>query len=325
MSAKRPPKPSAPSADKGQLHPRNRHQGRYDFPALIKTSPELAAFVIINPYGKESIDFANPAAVKVFNRALLRQFYGIAHWDIPADYLCPPIPGRADYLHYLADLLASDNAGEIPRGAAVRALDIGVGANCIYPLLGNREYGWHFLGGDIAPQAIASAKAIVQSNPGLSEQIELRLQPDADRVLSGLLAPEERFELTLCNPPFHASADEATSGSKRKWRNLGKLDPKRKLPVLNFGGQAAELWCPGGEAAFVARLIRESTDHREQVLWFSTLISKSANLPGVYATLKKVGALETRTVEMSQGQKQSRFVAWTFHDAEQRRRWLQQR
>ncbi|KIP97839.1 MULTISPECIES: 23S rRNA (adenine(1618)-N(6))-methyltransferase RlmF [Pseudomonas] len=325
MSAKRPPKPSAPSADKGQLHPRNRHQGRYDFPALIKTSPELAAFVIINPYGKESIDFANPAAVKVFNRALLRQFYGITHWDIPADYLCPPIPGRADYLHYLADLLATDNTGEIPRGATIRALDIGVGANCIYPLLGNREYGWHFLGADIASQAIASAKAIVQSNQGLSEQIDLRLQPDAGHVFSGLLKPEERFELTLCNPPFHASADEAASGSKRKWRNLGKLDPKRKLPVLNFGGQAAELWCPGGEAAFVARLIRESADHREQVLWFSTLISKSGNLPGVYATLKKVGAVETRTVEMSQGQKQSRFVAWTFHDAEQRRRWLQAR
>lgn len=325
MPAKRPPKSPASPSDKGQLHPRNRHQGRYDFPALIKASPELAAFVIINPYGNQSIDFANPAAVKVFNRALLMQFYGIAHWDIPADYLCPPIPGRADYLHYLADLLADDNGGEIPRGRSVRALDVGVGANCIYPLLGNREYGWRFLGADIAPQAIASAQTIVKANPGLGEQIELRLQPDAGHVFKGLLRPDERFELTLCNPPFHASADEATSGSKRKWRNLGKLDPKRKLPVLNFGGQAAELWCPGGEAAFVARLIRESAEHREQVLWFSTLISKSGNLPGVYTTLKNVGVVQSRTVEMSQGQKQSRFVAWTFHTAEQRQRWLSTR
>ena len=325
MPAKRPPKSPASPSDKGQLHPRNRHQGRYDFPALIKASPELAAFVIINPYGNQSIDFANPAAVKVFNRALLKQFYGIAHWDIPADYLCPPIPGRADYLHYLADLLGADNAGVIPQGTAVRALDVGVGANCIYPLLGNREYGWRFLGTDIAPQAIASAQTIVKANPGLGEQIELRLQLDAGHVFKGLLRPDERFELTLCNPPFHASADEATSGSKRKWRNLGKLDPKRKLPVLNFGGQAAELWCPGGEAAFVARLIRESAEHREQVLWFSTLISKSGNLPGVYTTLKNVGVVQTRTVEMSQGQKQSRFVAWTFLTAEQRQRWLSTR
>lgn len=325
MPAKRPPKSPASPSDKGQLHPRNRHQGRYDFPALIKASPELAAFVIINPYGNQSIDFANPAAVKVFNRALLKQFYGIAHWDIPADYLCPPIPGRADYLHYLADLLGADNAGVIPQGTAVRALDVGVGANCIYPLLGNREYGWRFLGTDIAPQAIASAQTIVKANPGLGEQIELRLQLDAGHVFKGLLRPDERFELTLCNPPFHASADEATSGSKRKWRNLGKLDPKRKLPVLNFGGQAAELWCPGGEAAFVARLIRESAEHRKQVLWFSTLISKSGNLPGVYTALKNVGVVQSRTVEMSQGQKQSRFVAWTFLTAEQRQRWLSTR
>ena len=130
---KRPRKP-APAAvktapSKGELHPRNRHQGHYDFPALIKASPELGQFVISNPYGKPSIDFANPQAVKVFNRALLAQYYGIRHWDIPDGYLCPPIPGRADYLHNLADLLATDNAGQIPRGTAIQALDVGVGAN----------------------------------------------------------------------------------------------------------------------------------------------------------------------------------------------------
>ncbi|MDH1265124.1 23S rRNA (adenine(1618)-N(6))-methyltransferase RlmF [Pseudomonas sp. GD03944] len=324
-SSKRPPKktttPAPKTVEKGQLHPRNRHQGRYDFPALIKASPELAAFVILNPYGKESIDFANPAAVKVFNRALLKQHYGIAHWDIPADYLCPPIPGRADYLHYLADLLATDNGGSMPRGAQVRALDIGVGANCIYPLLGHREYGWQFLGSDIATSALASARAIVQSNPGLGEAIELRQQTDSAHILKDLLGADERFEVTLCNPPFHASADEAASGSKRKWRNLGKQDPKRKLPVLNFGGQAAELWCKGGEAAFVGRLVKESADHAQQVLWFSTLVSKAGNLPGIYAALKQVNARDVRTVDMAQGQKQSRFVAWTFLDPEARAQW----
>ncbi len=322
----KPPQPPSPPAqtDKGQLHPRNRHQGRYDFAALIKASPELQAFVILNPYGKPSIDFADPQAVRVFNRALLKQHYGIEHWDIPADYLCPPIPGRADYLHYLADLLAEGNAGVIPRGARVRALDIGVGANCIYPLLGQREYGWHFLGADIAREAIASAAAIVRANR-LGAAIELRQQPDAGHIFRGLLAPDERFDLTLCNPPFHASAEDATRGSTRKWRNLGKLDPRRKLPVLNFGGQAAELWCPGGEAAFVARLIGESAGFANQVLWFSTLISKASNLAGVYAALHKAGALQVRTVAMAQGQKQSRFVAWSFLDAEQRRAWAEAR
>lgn len=273
---------------KPTLHPRNRHQGRYDFPSLIKAHPDLARFTITNPHGKPSIDFANPEAVRVFNRALLKAQYGIQHWDIPTDYLCPPIPGRADYLHVAADLLAEDNAGEVPKGAQIRALDIGVGANCIYPLLGHSDYRWRFLGSDIDPVALASAKAIVQAN-GLSKGIALRQQDNPRHILAGLLQADERFDLTLCNPPFHASREEATRGSQRKWKNLGKQDPKRKLPVLNFGGQNNELWCEGGEIRFVSQLVGESVEYAHQVLWFTSLVSKASNLPGIEAALKRPG------------------------------------
>ncbi len=322
----RPPKqPQAPSApEKSPLHPRNRHPGHYDFPQLIAVSPELAAFVITNPHGKPSIDFANPAAVRVFNRALLKNLYGIQHWSIAEGYLCPPIPGRADYLHGLADLLAAENAGEIPRGPLIRVLDVGVGANCIYPLLGHSDYGWRFLGSDIDATALDCAQANVTDNQ-LQSAIELRLQTQRGQIFTGLLKDDERFDLTLCNPPFHASADEAASGSRRKWKNLGKLDPQRKLPELNFGGQNHELWCTGGEASFIKRMIRESQASASQVLWFSTLVSKSGNLPDIHKQLNKLGASTTRTVEMAQGNKQSRFVAWTFMDAEQRRHWAQTR
>lgn len=318
MSASKPPK--LPVGDAIKLHPRNRHSGRYDFPALIAGSPELAAHVILNPYGKQSIDFADPQAVRVFNRALLKQFYGIEHWDIPPGYLCPPIPGRADYVHGLADLLAEENAGEIPRGATIQALDIGTGANCIYPLIGQREYGWHFVGSDIDATALASAQTIIRANR-LDKRIELRRQPARTHIFTGLVHASERFDLTLCNPPFHASQAEANSGSQRKWRNLGKLDPKRKLPKLNFGGQAAELWCEGGEAAFVARLADESREVAQQACWFSTLVSKAANVQPLQARLGRLGAGQVRVVEMSQGQKRSRFVAWTYLDDEQRMQW----
>ncbi len=310
---------SAPS--KPTFHPRNRHQGRYDFPQLIKSSPELGQYVILNPYGKESIDFANPAAVKVFNRALLKALYGIQHWNIPEGYLCPPIPGRADYIHAIADLLAETNGGEIPRGASVRALDIGTGANCIYPLLGHSDYRWQFVGSDIDTVALASAKAIVQANK-LDKAISLRPQGNAKHILNGLLKADERFDLTLCNPPFHASLEEATRGSQRKWRALGKADPKRKLPVLNFGGQNNELWCEGGEIRFVTQLINESVAAGQQVLWFSTLVSKASNLPPIQVALKKAGAVQVRVVEMGQGQKQSRFVAWTFQTEAQQQAWF---
>ena len=319
-----PPAGSPSHAEAAPFHPRNRHQGRYDFPALINSCPELGAFVITNPYGKQSIDFANPAAVRVFNRALLQGLYGIAHWDIPEGYLCPPIPGRADYLHGLADLLASDNDSIIPRGLSIRVLDIGVGANCIYPLLGHSDYGWRFVGSDIDAGALTAANATVQANQ-LSAVIELRQQHNRGQIFAGLLADEEHFELTLCNPPFHASAEEAASGSRRKWKNLGKLDPKRKLPELNFGGQSSELWCTGGEASFVKRMIKESSAHPQQVLWFSSLISKVGNLPDIYKQLNKLGAKQVRTVEMAQGNKQSRFVAWSFLDPAEQQVWRAQR
>ncbi|MFJ2971829.1 23S rRNA (adenine(1618)-N(6))-methyltransferase RlmF [Pseudomonas fulva] len=305
---------------KPTLHPRNRHQGRYDFPSLIKAHPDLARFTLTNPHGKPSIDFANPEAVRVFNRALLKAQYGIQHWDIPANYLCPPIPGRADYLHVAADLLATDNAGQLLKGAQVRVLDIGVGANCIYPLLGHSDYRWRFLGSDIDPVALASAKAIIQAN-GLDKVIKLRQQSNPAHILSGLLKDDERFDLTLCNPPFHASREEATRGSQRKWKNLGKQDPKRKLPVLNFGGQNNELWCEGGEIRFVTQLINESAQYASQTLWFTSLVSKASNLPALEAALKKAGAAAVRVVEMGQGQKQSRMLAWSFHDDAARQAW----
>ena len=310
--------------EQSPLHPRNRHQGRYDFPQLIAAHPALQAFMISNPHGKPSIDFANPAAVRVFNQALLKSLYGIQHWEIAEGYLCPPIPGRADYLHGLADLLAGDHGGSIPRVPQLRVLDIGVGASCIYPLLGHCDYGWQFVGSDIDANALACAQRTLQANQ-LESVIELRLQTQRGQIFNSLLQPAEQFDLTLCNPPFHTSAEEAASGSRRKWKNLGKLDPQRKLPELNFGGQHHELWCTGGEASFLKRMIRESTAVADQVLWFSSLVSKSGNLPDIYKQLNKAGAGEVKTVAMAQGNKQSRFVAWTFKDATQRQLWRETR
>lgn len=303
------------------LHPRNRHQGRYDFAALCAVEPRLKAFVIRNPYGKESIDFANPAAVRIFNAALLKQLYGIQYWQLPEGYLCPPVPGRADYIHGLADLLARDNQHSIPQGSAFTVLDIGTGASCIYPLLGHHDYGWRFIGSDIDQHALACAAEILSAN-ALDGVIELRLQTDKTAFFKGIVRNHERILCTLCNPPFHSSAAEATRGSARKWRNLGKQDPTRKLPTLNFGGQSNELWCKGGELSFVRNMIRESKSYAKQVMWFTSLVSKSAHIRLLQRTLKQVGAVDVQVVDMAQGQKQSRFLAWTFHTAEQRKAWL---
>lgn len=276
------------------MHPRNRHQDRYDLKELVRVSPELKSFVQINKFGDESIDFANADAVKTLNRALLKSFYGIEYWDIPAEFLTPPIPGRADHVHSAADLFPN------PKG--LRVLDIGTGANLIYPIIGAKEYEWKMVGSDIDPKAIESAQKIIDKN---SLSIELRLQKDKNSIFNGVIAPGEKFNLTICNPPFHESLSEANAGTERKWKNLGKKPTK----TLNFGGQGAELWTPGGEKAFILRMIEESFLFKTQVSWFTSLVSKEATLPVLTKTLEKMGA-KTRIIEMSQGQKKSRLLAW---------------
>lgn len=291
---------------KNNLHPRNPHRSRYNFQQLIEVTPELAKFVYVNDYQNQTINFADPQAVKLLNQAILKSFYQVKFWDIPQGYLCPPIPGRADYLHYAADLLASSFEGKIPQGKEIRVLDVGVGANCVYPLIGQAEYGWSFVGSEIDAGAIASAQKIIERNH-LNQLISIRKQTSAQHLLKGIIAPGEFFHLTLCNPPFHASEAEAREGSQRKLKNLGL-----KKDVLNFGGQARELWCPGGEFSFVKRLIEESAEFSQQVLWFSSLISKGTNLGPLQKILSKQKVTSMRTIEMSQGQKVSRMLAWSF-------------
>lgn len=299
-----------PTLEKSGLHPRNPHRFRYDFKKLIESCPELASFVALNKYNNESIDFANPDAVKTLNRALLKHFYGITDWDIPENYLCPPIPGRADYIHYMADLLSSDNDGVIPRGEQVKVLDIGVGANCVYPIIGNREYGWRFVGTDIDPIAIESARKIVEMNSVLKGMIEIRLQPAPADIFRGIIQPDEQFDLSICNPPFHSSMEEASAATRRKITNLthGKI----AKTIQNFGGQNIELCYEGGEEAFVRRMIQQSARIPAQCKWFSTLIAKSDHLPAVYKSLEIARASDVRTIDMAQGQKVSRVVVWRF-------------
>ena len=304
---------------KAGLHPRNSHRSRYDFPALISSCPDLAPFVAFNAWGDQSVDFSDPAAVKMLNRALLAHFYGIRNWDIPAGYLCPPIPGRADYIHNVADLLADDNNGNVPRGDTVRVLDVGVGANAIYAMLGRAVYGWRFVGGEIDAKALKNAESIFAANENLAGSFTGRLQTNAHHIFEGVIETGDRFDLIVCNPPFHGSAADAAGGTRRKLRNLGHATPGK--PVLNFAGQNNELWCEGGEISFVRRMISESRNFRQQCLWFTTLVSKQDNLPLIHDLLKRSGVRAMRTLEMTQGQKISRVVAWSFYPQSEHHDW----
>ncbi len=303
------------NTEKVNFHPRNPHRFRYDFEQLTTCFPELKSFVFTNEHTIETLDFSNPEAVKALNKAILISEYGITNWDIPQNYLCPPIPGRADYIHYIADLLASSNNGIIPEGESVCGLDIGIGANCIYPIIGNVSYDWSFVGTDIDENALQNCKKIIAGNPKLIEAISLQLQTESRFIFKNIILPEDKFAFTICNPPFHSSQQEANKASERKTTNLGNKNG------LNFGGQNAELWCKGGEIGFITQMIYESVKYPLNCFWFTTLVSKKDNLRTIYRTLNKVGAIEIKTIEMAQGQKISRLVAWTFLSEQQQKDW----
>jgi 23S rRNA (adenine1618-N6)-methyltransferase len=293
------------------LHPRNLHNQGYDFPALSKGHPALAAHVKPNAHGDLSIDFTDPLAVKTLNAALLNQHYGIVGWDIPEGALCPPIPGRADYIHHMADLLGS--GFEQP---AVRLLDIGTGANGIYPLLASQIYGWQCVGSDINTQSLENVATIIANNPALKDHFTVRKQPDKHHIFEGIIQAGEFFDVTVCNPPFHASLDEAVKGSRLKLSNLarsrGEQTAKTDSPTLNFGGLGAELWCKGGEQLFLKKLIRESQRFSTQCRWFTSLMSKADNVEPAQKLIRKLGAVDSREIEMKQGNKITRVLAWTF-------------
>ena len=309
--------------DKARLHSRNKNRERYDLSALTISNPELKNYVKPNKFGADSVDFSNPIAVKLLNKALLNYYYGIKSWEFPDENLCPPIPGRADYIHHIADLLGENNFGTIPIGDKITCFDVGIGASCIYPIIGVTEYAWKFIGSDIDPKSIASAQNIVNSNSSLKDKIGCRLQNNPKDVFHGIIGKEDKIDLTICNPPFHSSIEDAQKGTRRKIKNLsGK---KVKTPELNFAGISNELICDGGEYQFIQNMIRESKEISKNCYWFSSLVSKQSNLKGIYKLLEKIEANQIKTIPMGTGNKSSRIVAWTFLSREEQKEWRETR
>lgn len=307
---------------KTRLHPRNKNRKPYDLNALIITIPELKNYIKPNKFGADSVDFSNPIAVKLLNKGLLHHYYGIENWDFPDENLCPPIPGRADYIHHVADLLA-ENLDSIPLGGKITCLDVGVGANCIYPIIGITEYDWRFIGSDIDSKSIASAKQIVDSNPSLKGKIECRLQKDSRAIFKDILESQEKIDVTICNPPFHSSHEDAQKGTQRKLKNLtGK---KVKSPKLNFAGNTNELVYEGGEYQFIKNMVRESKNFSKNCYWFSTLVSKQSNLKKIYSLLENSDVILVKTIPMGTGNKSTRIVAWTFLSLAEQKVWTETR
>lgn len=294
------------------MHKNSYHHQSYDFAVLTEHHKALKPFVFVNDYQTETIDFSNPEAVKALNTALLSQFYNIGFWEFPDKNLCPPIPSRADYLHHLADLLKSYDLT-----TDLDVLDIGTGATCIYPLLGQALFQWRFVGTDVDKESLATAQRIIEKNR-LSDKISLRFQSDYQHILKGIIRPSDKFEASICNPPFYKSQADALEATKTKLKGLGKDDDKH---VRNFSGTPTELCYAGGEKAFLHNYLYESSQYKNQCFWYTSLVSKIEHVRSMQESLTKLGATDIKVMEMSQGNKASRVVAWTFLSKKEQKEW----
>lgn len=280
------------------MHPENPFAKNYDFDFLVQHSPDLKEFVFVNEYGNQTITFEDKQAVKVLNRALLKAYYGLDHWDIPEHNLCPPIPGRLDYLLHVAEL--------IPK-TKLSLLDIGTGANLIYPILATCHFNWQCTASEVDLDALKNAQEIIDSNKVL-QKIALRRQRFKSSILEHIIQPGDNFDVVVCNPPFFKNRTDAEQQNQRKVRNLQLEGGER----LNFGGLANELWYKGGEEAFIKKMAGESVLFKDQVHWFSSLVSQKENLKNIKRAINKTDPAEVKVIEMEQGNKKSRFVAWTY-------------
>eukprot|EP01036_Dinobryon_divergens_P030181 gene30182-39380_t len=225
------------------FHPRNKFRFGYDFVDLANLDETIKKFLLPSPAkaGEFTINFSNADAVKCLNKCLLRWGYGVQYWDFSDDYLCAPVPGRCDYVHHVADLISRESTDR--NGSTIRCFDIGVGANCIYPIIGVGEYKWKFTGSEIDEIALQNAQTIIDRNALLHGMVDLRHQVDPRKVFHNVI----HF-----NDSFHSDAS------------------------LNFGGCSTELYCEGGEVGFIQRIIKESADPfvHKRIGWFTCLVSK---------------------------------------------------
>jgi len=294
-------KPTGGSFD-SRMHPRNRYFRRKpDFAALAAQFADFAAIVVTDSRGRVHVDWKDPACSVALTRALLRADYGLK-WELPRGFLCPPVPQRVNYVHWIEDLLAGTIETAIKSAHAVRipdeatGLDVGVGASAIYPLLAlSLHPNWKMIGTDINEEALRSARANVESN-GLQAKIRLELVGSDSVLLETVRKQSDVIDFCMCNPPFFAAEEDA-----RKASHYRSCDAK-----------VQELVTPGGEQAFVSRMIADSQVLRHRVRWYTTMVGHKSSLTAAMAEIKSCGASLVRSTTFFQGKTIRWAVAWSF-------------
>ncbi|KAK6159572.1 hypothetical protein DH2020_006886 [Rehmannia glutinosa] len=327
-------------AERPGIHPRNKYADNTpDFGLLSSLYPSFEPYVFYSRDGRPKIDWTDFNATRELTRVLLLHDNGL-NWWIPDGQLCPTVPNRSNYIHWIEDLLASDI---IPAtradGDVTKGFDIGTGANCIYPLLGASILGWKFVGSDITDIAIEWANRNVNSNPHISDLIEIR-RVDAEGTMYNVeeLHNEGRFDSNSTNARDDGRAStvpEPHLGVKKSYNGppilLGVVKDGESFdfcmcnppffetmeeaglnPKTACGGTPEEMVCCGGEHAFITRIIEDSAKLKHTFRWYTSMVGRKFNLNILVSELWNVGATVVKTTEFVQGRTSRWGLAWSF-------------
>ncbi|XP_037071657.1 RNA N6-adenosine-methyltransferase mettl16-like [Pollicipes pollicipes] len=265
------------------MHPRNIYRTPPDFKALVDGFPDIRKHVTTDVSGKVKYDFKDPDALRVLTQTLLLKDFQL-DVEIPADKLVPTLPNRLNYILWLEDIV---RALKLPKDETVVGLDLGTGPCAVYALLGARR-GWRMVATERDADSLAVARRNVQKN-SLQQLVQV-LEADASLV-TGPLQSAGPVHFTLCNPPFFDSESPAEGGEARARR-----------PVA----------CPGGERAFVGRLIAESPQLADRCRVFTTMLGHKSSVRPMKRLAYEAGAAEVITTELCQGNTKRWAMGWTF-------------
>ena len=232
-----------------------------DFLILIKEFPELKKYIIKHDEKIEefSFDWSNNDLSLLMTKSILNYYFNIKYYDIPKGFLIPPVPSRLNYLNLINELIKDIEKENII------GVDIGTGANIIYPILGNSIYNWKFICSEINNESYNNAKLILQKN-NLEENINLIKQENKNNIFVSIINQENKYTFSMCNPPYYDYEQEI------------KIEDKKRDTEYNFD----EVYYEKGELGFFERYFEESICYKKNIFLFTILIGKKSNSEIIY-------------------------------------------
>ena len=266
-----------------------------NFKLLSEEFSDFKKFVFINKYGGYSINWKNPNALRELVKTLLNKYLNIIYYEIPENYLIPTLTSRYNYLNYINKVFKKK---KIDKGENKILVDIGTGANIIYPLLGYKIFNWKFIGSEINDEAINIGRKILKEN-NLENDILIIKQNNNKKIFENIINFKNKYFCSICNPPFFDINHEE------------KKDNLFTDNEYNYN----EVYCEGGEIFFIKEMIKESYLFRNNIFLFSTLIGRKNNMKKIYSVIQKlkdIKFLEKKTIQ--QGNNSRYIIIWSFYD-----------